>query len=652
MTMVYLVAYQAHPAHPYDGADGWWTWYDQGWYMSAAKAWASGRLDPALHLYLPGYSLLGAVFVPLLALHSFAAVDLLCLLASLWLFSRLAIRLLPDRLPFAGLIGGATFAVASLGTPALREIWVVPWSSTAVVPLTYGTLLVALRGIDSPARPGRMVWVGLLGGAIAMVRPPDSASVLLACGLGIGPALLRRPLRPRLASIGWGALGLACSLGVLVASYLAIYGLNESRYLLNSRSIGFEWRSLPLRWVMLGLDPHPLFSDGRGLVAAFPWLAPGAAALAACLMAPSRRGRLAPHLVVGTATMAHVLVYLTYRDLYPEGLFGYDNYHYYKWVLPVLALYCVILATRLAMSDRRLPFAAVTVALLCVLLPWRVQFTELRAIPREAVADPQHTLRFEDGLSSVDDAVLVTAGGSWAAIYDGHTTLSAGSHPYTDRLDYKLHPAPGGFFLTPLRPLPPGPVRLTVESPVTLDPATTLLHARQTIVFGLPCWLPDILHRCPSEAFLPPPALPPDGMVPVDASGQAFLSGAWSQPEAAGRHTEGDLVMLRLRPPATPQAMQLQMQVSAYDPPGAEPLRIVVSANGHLIDEQRFDGGGPSTITATIPADLDQRLALEISIAIVNPRRPIDHEAASSDTRRLGLLVRSIHLTPVPNRPA
>ena len=96
----YVWAHAVHGLGPRSSVppDGWWHWTDQGRYVRAALAWASGDLDPARHWYLPGYPLLGAAFARLTPAQPFYLPDLAGSVAAAWLFSRLAARLMqgPD----------------------------------------------------------------------------------------------------------------------------------------------------------------------------------------------------------------------------------------------------------------------------------------------------------------------------------------------------------------------------------------------------------------------------------------------------------------------------------------------------------------------------------------------------------------------------
>ncbi len=123
------------------------------------------------------------------------------------------------------------------------------------------------------------------------------------------------------------------------AAYLAVDGLRADGYLLSSAGYGFEWRLLPLRWVILMIDPKPLFIDGQGLAQVFPWIVPGLVGMVALLLARRVSVPRFVHWAVVAAVMADVVQFLCYRDLHPDYLWQNGVYHYFKWTLPFFGLY-------------------------------------------------------------------------------------------------------------------------------------------------------------------------------------------------------------------------------------------------------------------------------------------------------------------------
>ena len=324
MTGVYLWSYRQHPSHPHvAGSPGWWAWFDQERYFAAATAWSQGNLDPAKHWYLPGYPILAAPFVPLLSVHAFLVPNLACLLLSFWLFSRIS-GVLAGHLRHARLLGAALFGLVTVASPLGRDIWVVPWSTTGSVPLVYSSLLAGILFCRTPERWALAFAAGLAGGLVAAFRPVDVLPIALGCALGAAFAGLHAG---RFAPIIKGAVaaiaGVVAAVCLLGAMYLPIYGLHESGYIIASSMIGFDWRLIPLHWVTLVLDARPLLEDSQGLVEAFPWVALGLGGLVVFLVLPLVGIDRSVHLTVASAAVAHILIYMAYRDLHPGGLFRF-----------------------------------------------------------------------------------------------------------------------------------------------------------------------------------------------------------------------------------------------------------------------------------------------------------------------------------------
>ena len=145
-----LLALYAHydwldPLRPTSAAlsEGWWSFSDQGRYLTDTLAWAAGDLAAAKHHYLPGYPLLGVPFVRLTPANPFLLPDAACLLLSLWLTAGIAAELTP-RWRSARALGALAFLLTA-AIPATMEVWVMPWTTTPAAALTLGCLLALLR---------------------------------------------------------------------------------------------------------------------------------------------------------------------------------------------------------------------------------------------------------------------------------------------------------------------------------------------------------------------------------------------------------------------------------------------------------------------------------------------------------------------------
>ena len=463
---------------------GWWAWWDQGWYQRAAAAWAHGETAPGFHWYLPGYSLLGAPFVRLTPADPFLAPNLACLIGTLWLFCGIAARVLRGvpigarwRVPLAcGLF------VASTALPEkVLWSWVVPWTTTPETLCIYGALFGAIRLMEGARRRDAFL-AGFASVAIAGFRPLDAAVVMLAIGAVAGPALLlRRQVRPALLIAA--ACGAAVPAVIFGGAYALVWGAEPSGYVTLSQQFGFDLRLLPLRWVTLMIDPRPLYPEGRGLTAVFFWILPGLAGMAAALVAARAAGRVL-HLMIVVAVIGDLLLFLIYRDLHPTGLWRFGNYHYFKWMLPLFALYALRFGA-MALGDGRSRAAMAAAGMGAILLTcWRADLVQIGTIPNP----DGNTISIPGGLTPIDVAVLVQGRGV------GLPTIASGEAAITDGpglrygSDFVIYDEGSRMRIVPLRVLPAAmtTVRFAEGTVLESEPATL---ARQAVHWGLPFWM-------------------------------------------------------------------------------------------------------------------------------------------------------------------
>ena len=153
---------------------------------------------------------------------------------------------------------------------------------------------------------------------------------------------------------------------------------------MSSASTGLDWALVPLQWVTLFLDPRPLLDDGRGLIEVFPWVALGIVGLAPFVIVPIRKADRLAHATIASAIVLHVLVYLAYRDLHPNVLFVFANYHYFKWIYPFFALYGLLLVhAAICERGQRAKIIGLAVFAGCVLLALACGVTCGRPSPEE-----------------------------------------------------------------------------------------------------------------------------------------------------------------------------------------------------------------------------------------------------------------------------
>ncbi len=642
---------------------GWWSNWDQWHYLQAVLAWGQGNLDPAWHWYLPGYPLLGATFAWATPADPLLIPNLACLLAALWLFAGLAVRLLPG-VPCARALGAALFVAAAVLPRAMLHVWVEPWTSTPQTVGLYGALLCTLRFLARPSRRDAFL-AALAGTTVFAFRPADAVVIDGVCAVALlgkargsapGPRWGLVP-RPRGSGAsgpsgvqGWHPwpyflFGAALPVLLVAAAHWAVFGQAPGAYVALSGRIGFEWRLLPMRWVVLMLDPRPLLSDGQGLIGAFPWIAPGIAGMAAALAAaPGRRA----HLLVIAVAAAELALMLCYRDLHPTELWRFELYHYFVWLPPLAASYVAVLL-HLLWRPGRLRAAAAALAVVPALFLWRPELTDPVALqpPRDgAIALPA-------GLPRTDMALLVRAETDWDRADNDAGTLEQADHRSERLADLKGYPLMGGLLVVSLRPLPAGPGVFRLNPALRPDPTAPALLVRQRIVWGLPCFIRPDRSDCGQEALLPPPALAEDGVIGFGQGGNAaaWIVAGWSHAEPEGRWTDGERAVLRFRlPPDWPVAdgISLALQAHGYAPDDLPPTAARLFANRGL--SARWTAGNPeATLRATIgPPLIGADRVVTLRLAIDTPRRPADH-GGGPDGRRLGLFV--TRLTVAPDRP-
>ena len=503
--ITFLVSHHLDPLHPTGTAvrNGFWWWTDQHRYLEAALAWARGDLDPAEHWYFPGYPLLAAPFVFLRTGDPFLIPDLVCTLATLVCCAALTRRLAPDH-PWSSTFGALAFTVIFMASEWFRESWIIPWSTTPVVPLTLAAILLVFLCQDAPT-PRLAFLIGLTAASVALFRPTDALVLIIVCPIFVLAASMRQRARGVVRIILAGGLGGIAPLTALLAIHLAVHGWTKGSYLIESANTGFEWRLVPIRWVTIVISPRGVFPDGDGLAQNFPWFAPGIAALIAGAAGLLER-RWRRHLVVAAFVTTNMMFYLAYRDLHPQGLWRFNNYHYFKSVLSILAVYSVLLVLRLAVSRRRTLLLSTTIVAMVALFAWRADWR-----PSVGLADPivtgPHALSLTGDLHGPLDAILVPAKGSFDAIYAGGNRLEVGEQELHENDGFKAFPVTGGLLLEPLRSIGSGITTFTTDPGIDLDGTLKPIAGHLGLQFGIPCWLslPTLMsiHQVP-RCRLPP----------------------------------------------------------------------------------------------------------------------------------------------------
>lgn len=465
-------------AHKYPDFSGFFAGVDQRWYLESARAYYANDFAPAHHHYLPLYALIASPFVFWTPWQPFMWPDLLFLVLSLWFFVKIGKRLAPGWPP--GVVA-ACFVIAVMSGRTALAVWVVPWSTTGSAMFAFAAVLATLKFAERPS--GNLAWWAATTAVFMAGFRPSDAAVMIACCAPYAVWGLCR------SGAGWrvwgrsaaGALTGALFSGWLVFSaYSRVHGHSASEYVTAAASIGFEWRLLAMRWVMIVLGARPLLPEGVGMAVAWPWIAPGCAGLVLAVMMARRRGGAG--VLVATVVVVHWCLYLCYRDLQPYGLWRFYNVHYFKWTFPFLVLWAAQVAAALYRRETRVP-AMVACGLAAMLFVWR---PVLRDPVRSAVVMRDSGLVLPPGALRLDRAVALPVQGSWAHLYFDPSTVDADGRAFVNTADFKVLPVGADSLLTPLRELPRGESVFHPLPGARVDLTQPLVVWRQGLEFGLP----------------------------------------------------------------------------------------------------------------------------------------------------------------------
>lgn len=462
------------------------SWFDQGQYLTSARALFHGDLSPGQHWYPMLYPLLLAPFAGLPPLVQTTLVDTACFLAAYWGFREVA-RLVG----LTGISSAVVFLLSTVAWPQIGSGWLMPWTTTPSAALIWLALAWTTRTLDRDHPQAlslrRAAALGVVLALIPLGRPGD-VPVAALIGAIAAWGLIRHERR-------WDALGAIIGAGLAVvalglALHLAIHGPRPSLYMLLSAAYGTNLAWTGWKAYLLLVEPRPWYPEGYGLLRVLPWLPFGLAGLLLLLLADARRRMLGLLLVLPAA--ACTVVMLAYIDLLPSGLWAFGNVHYFKWLLPALALGMVHWLSRL----RHRPAAAALAVTPLLLLG------ALRLDPVPVAADRPARLVVFEGVD--DDGALV---------YFGHSSVEDAAGAQRNLLDVHLVPAPDQHRVLgeALRRDFAGnevwhDVPRGVSWPVNpMEVATRPLHgpfprrpvARYAPALGIgwPCWLPP--YACP-----------------------------------------------------------------------------------------------------------------------------------------------------------
>jgi len=502
--LMYLVAYSHHPATPGYNAHhplGWWGWFDQGQYLRAAWSFSQLNLSPQNYFYPPLYPVLGSMFVWLSPLHPFLAVNVICFLLYVFFFLDLARRHVGSA---AAIV---LFSISFLYPRDIAEVWIEPWTSTAVAPVFAYLFwqIDRLQLIPAAASYRKLALMGLLGGAAFATRPVD-AVVMVPIFLFIAMQTFFRCRAHEIQAISsalitrWATLTAAGLIGVVFFcgfNWIVHGSVGGTYFAASTNAAGFHIGDLVEKSVAIFLDPEPLYgSTAEAALKRAPQLAltlPG-------LIFVALSGPTILRLIILTV-ITQFAIYLPYADLLPNGFWGYHNMHYFKWMLPYLWLAGVYpfflfwqnAGRRKSIRRAYLACSVVSVLLLCVrfsLIDVSAQTTTTRLDPLL----PTSAIRWQTKTPlEVDMIALRTLQGDFNKVYfgGGNTVRVDGTQLQFIR-DFRFFMAPHktpGLNLLFIRPISAQTIDIHPEELQLLPDPIDVRTFQYGFRLGRPAWL-------------------------------------------------------------------------------------------------------------------------------------------------------------------
>ncbi|NDV87921.1 hypothetical protein GTW51_14540 [Aurantimonas aggregata] len=635
--LVYNIVYLFYSSVPGNNSEyplGWWGWFDQGQYLTAATAFLNGDFSPSQHFYPPLYPFLGSLFLRLSESHAFYLPNLALAVGYFAVLVMLFGR-------YIGWWGAAACGLSGMFLyEPFRLQWVIPWTTTLGAFLIICALFLLDRYVrrhnqDSWTAGVAMtnaVLFGLVVGLQAPLRPADLA--LVAPIAAIYAVLLvyallsadRNGRRGALAAIVGGAAGFLVPVGLMLLFNSVTYGSIAGGYFSTVTSIGFDPHILPDRLFSHLLASQIFFGEQDA-----DWLSVVPLVFAATVFLPIAlfTGPIVMRAAAAAACVQFV-IYFSYSDLLPTGTFRYFNIHYFKWLAPValcIALYFVRQSFSRDASEKGRGRTAVAAGLLLVLVVSSVDAgQQLR--PASLIEREGQQITLDLGDEKIDFVDFVGVEGGWTDVYfpGSSRVFGDGNQELTVVADYRFLPIKSGTRLLFFKPLNGGGLKIEFSETIPVPDRFTSANVRPV----------DVVYRMGFPlGQQASPAQISDGSPGQDLilSGETVVFEDWSVFEGSHRWSEGAASRVILYLLSSEPNQCLSMDGFTL---GAQ--TISASVGGEAVSETRLDGQG----TVTVPLG---RAAgkTEIDLAFSNPHAPNE-----ADTRSLAFAVEAMSVAPCP----
>ncbi|MCC4300245.1 hypothetical protein [Aurantimonas coralicida] len=629
--IVYIL-YSPVPGNSNEFPLGWWGWFDQGQYLTAATAFLNGDFTHSQHFYPPLYPFLGSLFLRLSKSHAYYLPNLALA------FGYFAVLVMLFGRYIGWWSAAAWGLVGMLAFNPFRLQWVIPWTTTLGAFLIICALFlldryVRRRNQDSWTTGAAMtnaVLFGLVIGLQAPLRPADLAlvspmAVIYAVHLVYALLSADRSGRQRaLAAIVGGAAGFSVPVGLTLLFNSVTYGSIAGGYFSTVAAIGFDPRMLPDRLFSHLLASQVFFGEQDA-----DWLSVIPLVFAATVFLPIAlfTGPIVMRAAAAAACVQFV-IYFSYSDLLPTGTFRYFNIHYFKWLAPIalcIAFYFLRQSFSWDALEKRQGRTAVAAGLLLVGVVSSVDARQdLR--PAASIEREGQQITIDLGDEIIDFVDLVGVEGGWTDVYfPGNSRVFLdGKKELAIVEDYRLLPIDGGVRVIFFQPLNGEILTLVFSDAIAIPDRldSTNVHLLD-VVYEI--GFPFAQQASPAQIF--------SGTTERGSllGGETVVFEGWSISEGSHRWSEGANSRITLDLPAS--ATNKCLNIDGFTL-GAQTISAFVG--GEAASETYFDGQG----TVSVPLG---RAAgkTDVDLAFSNPHAPNE-----ADTRNLAFAVETMSVVP------
>ncbi|MDX2471987.1 MAG: hypothetical protein QNL04_15560 [SAR324 cluster bacterium] len=625
---------------------GWWGWSDQKAYFRSLRAFNGWNFSASNHVYPVLYPLLGSFFFDVTNQQPFFLVNLSSLIIYIIVFIRLSNLyvsqissvflilfslilnydiFLQFVIPWTTTLVAAFFAIGILGLAKQKERYIagspIPLGVIPMVLITFCLGLVATtRPVDSVV--ASVFWLGLIYGQLKLFKNSSE-------GLKNKEFLLKTIL-PSSASFATGPV-------IFLVANKVIYGEYLSHYFRQSSSVGINFLDLPEKFFSIWLDSVPLYLEsGLALIDHYPWLLLSLLGMVFFLIF----GDWVQKTII-FAILTYFALYLSYNDLFPNGVWRYFNIHYFKWVFPYLALFALLFLVswikEFGLNKKKASYYLLA-SIISIILILSIQIkTSFQAIPLEQFSVDKHrswkkNVFHFDKPRIIDFIDIEGVKGKFHHVYLGKHLVSVNNKKLIILKDFKVLPAKWGIRVLFTRPVAAMSVSIQLHKKIRYK---SLLKARigtYTFGLGMPKFL--INQAAPIHLFDEFPIT-----ITSDKDIGMVSYRGFSKPEKWGRWTVGKTANLDFNFTAPKKII---VRISGFSFSSNEKLFFKFRC-GIRIKKQIISN---KSMRIDIPCEFtDNKQSLEILVP--NPRSPKEL-GMGKDERKLGLAILNIKIDNMP----